>query len=203
MIVEDPLQIRIGLVLDVATLDVDENLFRIALTGQGYALVQVVVVQQLGDAEDGFVGVLSPARPELFRIAVGLLRAHEVLGDLPIPLVHAEVGVGIEQIEDPVLARPADLAEHSFDLVIPIFAGGASASPVAEGAEEGAAAIGLDDGLKVDLGVRLEEIVEFSGEIRRGVIVEAPFEIRMLEIVAEGPGVRIPVGDVGHAREVP
>lgn len=118
-----------------------------------------VLVEQLADREDLLVRVLAVAGAELVREPGALFGRDQVLGDLHVAPVHAEVAVGVEHVADLLLGHPVDLALHPLDTVEAVLARHAALAPVAEGALERATAVGLDDGLELQFGMRVEDVV--------------------------------------------
>ena len=129
------------------------------------------VPEQLGDLDDPFLIVLPRRRHDLQRPAELLLRLEQDLADLLVTREHREIRVGDVQVTDAVrrdlggdvldlLGDPLD-GEH-VDLVEVLV------SRVAEGAEERAAAIGLEKRGQATV----EEMVQHPVEIRRRDIVE-------------------------------
>ena len=169
-IVETALQGRIGAELDIAALDIGQNRFRIALPRQSDAFLHVVFVQLRRQHKDLVVGILAPAGAEFFRVIVLLLALDQHVDDFAVTLVHAEIGIGIEQIADAFARHPFDLGANAIQRMIAIATRGAAATPVAERTQERAAAVGLDDRLKFGFGMRGEHIVEHARRVRRGIV---------------------------------
>ena len=183
LVVEPLLQVNIGGHLDVVALDILQCLAVIRLTRQRDALLQVVCVEQRSYAENLVICVLAKAGTEFLRIPVFLLGLHDEVGNLGVPRVHAEVGVGIKHVLDAVAPHPVHLGANFVQFFELKFPAQAAFSPVAERARERTSSIRLNDCLiLVPAFLRLRHhVVIQPRQIRRRILGEVALK-RTLDV---------------------
>ena len=168
---EAALQLHVGAERDVVALDRLQGRHVDALHGERHALVQPGVRQDLLRLIGPLGRVLGVLHRKGDRIAGILLDAGDILGDVDVALLDAEVGVAAEDVFDLLLGEPVDLA------IQPLLAelgdlGRRRRSPVAEGAAERAAAIGLPQADPALLRIGRHDRIERPFEEGRGNLVE-------------------------------
>ena len=136
-----------------------------------HALVEAGVGQDLLGLVGALGGVLGVLHRQRHGIAGRLLDVGDVVGDVDVALLDAEVGVAAEDVLDLLLGEPVDLA------VEPLLAelgdlGRGGRAPVAESAAERAAAVGLPQADPALVGIGGHDRVERAFEERRRDLVE-------------------------------
>src|SRR5260370_16544197 len=107
-----------------------------------HALVQAGIGQDLLRLVGPFGRVLGVLHRKSDRIAGVVLDAGDILGNVDVALLDAEVGIAAEDVFDLLLGEPVDLTIETLLAELGDL-GRCRRSPVAEGAAERAAAIGL------------------------------------------------------------
>ena len=176
---EAALQLHVGAEGDVVALDRLEGRHVDALHRQGHALVEAGVRQDLLGLVGPFRRVLGVLDGQRHRIAGRVLHVGDIVGDVDVALLDAEVGIAAEDVFDLLLGEPVDLAIEPLLAELRDLAGGGRA-PVAEGAAEGTAPVGFP---QADPALRLvcrHDLVEGAFEEGRRNLVEVAHAVEIL-----------------------
>ena len=173
---EAALQLHVGAERDVVALDRLERRHVDALHGKRHTLVQAGVRQDLLRLVGALGGVLGVLHRQRHRIAGLLLDAGDVVGDVDVALLDAEVGVAAEDVLDLLVGEPVDLAVETLLAELGHLGGGRRA-PVAEGAAERAAAVGLPQADPALAGIGRHDRVERAFQEGRRDLVEVAHAI--------------------------
>ena len=154
-----------------------------------------LAVQLFVDVEFLVAAALGGAAFEHLRIAGARLDLQKGVHDIVIPGEHAEVGIDAEAERDLLFREPLHLRHHPLKRELAHLQ--VDAAPVAVGAVERAAPVGLHQRGKRDV-VIFQDLVKPALQIGGRIIDGAEFFRRGLH----GPAV-VPVGDIGHRGKIP